>query len=378
MTNPTRPTADTESMSNGADEVLGGFAAALRAGGVPVTADRTQVFLRSCAAVGAASRTGVYWAGRATLCTGPDDLSRYDAVFAAWFGAQAPGPVAVPPAGGRVPEADLAAANGRDAGDTGAVVRAVASSDEVLRHRDLATLGPSERAAVARLFAGLRARPPLRRSARRVSARRGEVDGRRTLRDQLRRGGEPARLRRRTRSRRPRRVVVLVDVSGSMAPYADSLLRWAHVVTNGNRSGTEVFTIGTRLTRVTPALRLRDSEAALHAAGETVPDWSGGTRLGETIRAFLDRWGQRGLARGAVIVILSDGWERGDSAHLAAQMRRLRRLAHRVVWVNPHQGKAGYLPVQSGIVAALPAVDEFLAGHSLATFERALRVVADA
>jgi hypothetical protein len=139
-----------------------------------------------------------------------------------------------------------------------------------------------------------------------------------------------------------------------------------------------VFTIGTRLTRVTPAMRLRDSEAALQAAGETVPDWSGGTRLGETIRAFLDRWGQRGLARGAVIVILSDGWERGDSAYLAAQMRRLRRLAHRVVWVNPHQGKAGYLPVQSGIVAALPAVDEFLAGHSLATFERALQVVADA
>ncbi len=361
-----------------ADEVLAGFAAALRAGGLPVTADRTQAFLRGCAAVGADRRAGVYWAGRATLCAGSDDFSRYDSVFAAWFDARPPSPAQPAATTRRVAEADLESGEDGEEADGSAVVRAAASAVEVLRHRDLASLSPMERAAVARLFAGLRARPPLRRSARRAPARRGEVDVRRTLREELRRGGEPAQLRRRARSRRARRVVVLVDVSGSMAPYADSLLRWAHVVTHGNPGRTEVFTVGTRLTRVTPAMRLRAGEQALQAAGEAVPDWSGGTRLGESLQAFLDRWGQRGLARGAVIVVMSDGWERGDSAQLGAQMRRLHRLAHRVVWVNPHQGKLGYLPVQSGIVAALPSVDHFIAGHSLATFEQALRVVADA
>ena len=373
----------TATARHGADEVLAGFAAALRAGGVPVTPDRTQAFLRGCAALGADDRAGVYWAGRGTLCAGPDDLARYDSVFGAWFGAPAlgaPAPTApTAPDIRRFAEADLlGGADLEAAGDDTPDVRAAASAVEVLRRRDLATLSPSDRAAIARLFGGLRARPPLRRSARRVPARHGEVDVRRTLREELRRGGEPARLRRRARSRRPRRVVVLVDVSGSMGAYADSLLRWAHVLTSSNRTGTEVFTVGTRLTRVSPALRLRDGEAALQAAGEIVPDWSGGTRLGEALQAFLDRWGQRGLARGAVVVVMSDGWERGDSAQLAVQMQRLHRLAHRVVWVNPHQGKPDYLPVQSGIVAALPFIDDFIAGHSLATFEQALQVVADA
>ncbi len=137
----------------------------------------------------------------------------------------------------------------------------------------------------------------------------------------------------------------------------------------------EVFTVGTRLTRITPAMRLRDPDRAIIAAGETVPDWSGGTRLGETLRIFLDRWGQRGLARGAVVVVFSDGWERGDAGLLGTQMRRLHALAHRVVWVNPHVGKAGYQPVQQGIVAALPFVDDFVAGHSLATFAELVEVV---
>ncbi len=139
-----------------------------------------------------------------------------------------------------------------------------------------------------------------------------------------------------------------------------------------------MFTVGTRLTRVTRAMRMRDPERAIVAAGETVPDWSGGTRLGETLRIFLDRWGQRGLARGAVVVVFSDGWERGDAALLGEQMRRLHRIAHRVVWVNPHVGKDGYLPVQQGIVAALPYVDDLVAGHSLATFADLIEVVAHA
>jgi uncharacterized protein with von Willebrand factor type A (vWA) domain len=136
--------------------------------------------------------------------------------------------------------------------------------------------------------------------------------------------------------------------------------------------------MGTRVTRLTRAMRLREVDKAIVAAGETVPDWSGGTRLGEGLKAFLDRWGQRGLARGAVVVVFSDGWERGDAVLLGEQMARLHRLAHRVVWVNPHKGMAGYLPVQQGMAAALPHVDDFVAGHSLAAFRKVLEVIRDA
>jgi uncharacterized protein with von Willebrand factor type A (vWA) domain len=146
----------------------------------------------------------------------------------------------------------------------------------------------------------------------------------------------------------------------------------------GHGGVVETFTVGTRLTHVTRALRQRDAERALVAAGETVPDWSGGTRLGETLRIFVDRWGQRGLARGAVVVVFSDGWERGDPGLLAGQMERLHRVAHRVVWVNPHRGKAGYEAVQQGVLAVLPHVDEFVAGHSLATYAELAEVVSRA
>jgi uncharacterized protein with von Willebrand factor type A (vWA) domain len=362
-----------------ADEVLAAFALAVRAAGVPVTLDRSQAFLRAAAVLGADEQSNVYWAGHATLCANADELQRYDAVFAAWFSGQTP-------SHGRgresLTQSRQAPLDDEQAGGEGdrseVVVRATASSAEVLRHRDVAELTKAERAHLARLFATLRAAPPERISARRRPSTRGEVDGRRTLRGQLRNGGEPSTLEFRRRAVCNRRVVVLIDVSGSMGPYADSLLRWAHLVTSVNRSRTEVFTIGTRLTRVTGAMRVRDGEDAVKAAGEAVPDWSGGTRLGEVMQAFLDRWGQRGVARGAVVVVMSDGWERGDSALLREQMRRLHRLAHRVVWVNPHQGKDGYLPVQGGIVAALPYIDDFVAGHSLATFEEALEVVARA
>jgi uncharacterized protein with von Willebrand factor type A (vWA) domain len=362
-----------------ADEVLASFAVALRAAGVPVTMDRTQAFLSAVAAVGADDQSAVYWTGRATLCSCLDDLTRYDQLFLAWFGGQGLTPAKPRESLRRVAQADLTGDDDTgEGGDSDTMIQATASSTEVLRHRDVAELSPAERAEMNRLFGTLRPIAPRRTSPRRRPTRRGEIDARRTLREELRHGGEPARLRHRGRSTRARRVVVLVDVSGSMGPYADSLLRWAHVVTTANRARTEVFTVGTRLTRVTRAMQLRDGDKALEAAGQTVPDWSGGTRLGEGLQAFLDRWGQRGVARGAVVVILSDGWERGDSVQLGEQMRRLHRLAHQVVWINPHQGKPGYAPVQGGIVAALPFVDAFVAGHSMATFERALEVIADA
>ena len=263
---------------------------------------------------------------------------------------------------------------GADGTDDDAAVHATASATEVLRHRDVATLTSGERARLAALFAGLRPRSPRRPTSRHTPSRRGVVDARRTLRSQLRRMGEPGPIAWRRRGSRPRRVVLLVDVSGSMSGYADALLRLAHTYASTGLP-VEVFTLGTRLTHVTRALRQRDPDRALVACGEVVPDWSGGTRLAEGLRAFLEQWGRRGMARGAVVVVFSDGWERDAPEALGEQMRRLRALAHRVVWVNPHRGKAGYQPVQQGIVAALPHVDDFVAGHSLAAFEELVEVV---
>jgi uncharacterized protein len=232
---------------------------------------------------------------------------------------------------------------------------------------------------MASLFDLLRPRSPGRRTRRRAPWHRGEIDAERTMRRTLQRMGEPAEIAWRRRTTRPRRLVLLIDVSGSMSPYADALLRLAHRFEASIKPGlTEVFTVGTRLTRVTRALRVRDADQAIIAAGRTVPDWSGGTRLGETLQIFLDRWGQRGCARGAVVVVFSDGWERCDPTLLGQQMERLQRLAHRVVWVNPHRGKAGYEPVQQGVVAALPHCDDFVAGHSLATFAELTEVVSRA
>ena len=370
---------DTDPPMRGGDEILLAFARALRAGGVPVTQDRTHDFLAASAELGADDPAAVRIAGRATLCARPDDLSRFDEVFEAFFNARDGLPRPRP---STVSEPDVSPLPFED-GEEGEteqadeVVRAAASAAEVLRHRDVASMSAAEKYRLAAMFATLRPRAPLRRTARHQRWHRGQVDASRTLRSSLRRLGEPSQIEWRRRGRRPRRVVLLVDVSGSMSSYADALLRLAHRLTQG--IGTvETFTIGTRVTHVTRAMRIRDTERALVAAGDTVPDWSGGTRLGETVRFFLDRWGQRGMARGAVVVVFSDGWERGDAALLGEQMARLRRIAHRVVWVNPHRGKDGYEAVQQGVVAALPYLDDFVAGHSLATYAELVEVIADA
>lgn len=372
----------------GPDDVLAdlvAFTRLLARAGLPVTTDRVIAYLEALRLVDLASEVAVYWAGRLTLCADPDDVARYDQAFAAWFSSD-PRDQRMGRAGPPAPRAATIAAlsdppPGSSTGDEEEEtpeLRVAATGEEVLRERDMAELTIAEREHLRALLALLRPDPPRRRARRRKAARRGEPDPGRTLRAALRTGGEVTGLARRARRVRPRRVVLLLDVSGSMSPYADALLRFAHVVTRRTPQAVETFTLGTRLTRVTRELRQRDPERAIGDAGRAIPDWSGGTRLGEVLQAFLDRWGQRGVARQAVVVVFSDGWERGGTELLGEQCRRLARLAHRVVWVNPHAGKRGYEPIQGGIAAALPHVDRLLAGHSLATLQELTEVLSHA
>jgi hypothetical protein len=358
------------------DTVLG-FARTLRHAGVTASPDRVEAMLAALGSLDVLDPTDVYWAGRLTLCGSPDDLDRYDAAFAAYFAGEAPR--APRPSARTQPQpaitAPLEPGSGQDDDTDISDLATQASADEVLRHRDVAEMSLAERDHLRRLFALLRPATPMRPARRRRPSPRGAVHPGRTVRRALRDGGEVTRLLHRRRRPRPRRVVLLIDVSGSMSPYADALLRFAHAAVRARPASTEVFTIGTRLTRVTREMRLRDPDKALAASGSAIPDWSGGTRLGEVLKAFLDRWGQRGTARGAVVVVCSDGWERGGTELLAEQMVRLRRLAHSVVWVNPHKGRTGYEPLTGGMVAALPSVDHFVSGHSMAAFEQLTGVI---
>ncbi len=357
-----------------------GLARTLRAAGVAASPDRVAELVRCLGVLNPARRSDVYWCGRFTLCAGPADFDRYDRAFRAFFD-------------GEVTRGDT-----RRTTATRAVVRtalvdrqalpadgeetqpspltAGASATEVLRERDVTALTDTERREVERLLAVLRLPGQARRSRRMRPANRGPVDRPRTVRAALRGGDDPQQLLRHRARRRPRRVVLLIDVSGSMSAYAMALLRFAHAAARRGDVPTEVFTLGTRLTRVSSELRVRDPDAAMAAVAGAVPDYSGGTRLGVLVKEFCDRWGQRGMARGAVVVILSDGWERGDPTVLGEQMARLSRLAHRVVWANPLKGRHGYEPLTAGMLAALPHVDDFVAGHSLAALERLARVVA--
>jgi uncharacterized protein with von Willebrand factor type A (vWA) domain len=359
------------------DTVLG-FARTLRAAGVAASPDRVEAMLAALGSLDVLHTRDVYWAGRLTLCAGPDDLDRYDAAFTAWFAGERPRPVRPAPPEREILSAMAPLTDGSGEGEESADTEQLAvqaSAAEVLRHRDVAELTVTEREHLRRLFALLEPASPMRPARRRRPSPVGAVHPARTVRRALRDGGEVTRLMHRRAAPRPRRVVLLVDVSGSMSPYADALLRFAHAAVRARPSSTEVFTIGTRLTRVTREMRLRDPDRALAASGSAIPDWSGGTRLGEVLKAFLDRWGQRGMARGAVVVVCSDGWERGGTELLGEQMARLRRLAHSVVWVNPHKGREGYEPLTGGMQAALPAIDHFVSGHSLAAFEELTGVI---
>lgn len=356
------------------------LATGLRSQGVAVAVRSSVACAEALAAVGLARREHLYWAGRATLIHRPEDRPVYDRVFAAIVDGTmtwaAPPPV---PAPGLLlvdeqtdddgEPRDGAGEPERDDEREAALLRH--SRLEALRHADLAACSDAERAELHRVITRLRVPVSTRRTRRlRPDGRGDRLDLRATVAAALRTQGEPLRLHRRGPAVRPRRLVLLVDVSGSMEPYARALLRFAHAAVSSRGTGrVETFTLGTRVTRVTRSLTTRDPDQALTLAGDSIPDWCGGTRLGEALARFCDEWGVRGLARGAVVVILSDGWDRGDPAAVAEAMARLRRVAHHIVWVNPLRAAPGYQPVARGMAAALPFVDTFVAGHSLAALE---------
>lgn len=378
---PTAPGA----LASPPERIAVAFARLLRAAEIDVPVGSVATFVEALRRVGVTDRDAVYWAGRATLVSRPEDQDLYDRAFRVfWDGVHATDRLPPPP-----PEPITLVTDDDEDGEAaaddevhsvdGPVVHVRWSRSEVLRHKDFAECSDDELDELHRLMSGLRLVTETRPSRRLVRSRRrrGRPDLGRTVRRALATGGEPIRREFRQVSRRPRRLVLLLDVSGSMEPYARALLRFAHASVAG-RTRVEAFTIGTRLTRVTRELSSRDPDAALGAASASVEDWSGGTRLGETLRQFNDEWGVRGLARNAVVVVLSDGWDRGDPDELGTEMARLHRVTHRLVWVNPLKHTAGYAPLARGMAAALPHVDDFVEGHDLDSLERLARRIAAA
>src|SRR5881392_3898077 len=366
------------------------FGRDLRARGVPVGTGRIVTFLRAVASLGLVDRASLYWAGRVSLVASRPDLDTYDVAFDAWYRSLAPSdaeltielslPTEVPdvaegPEGLRV-EIPATAGSWRSAheeeepepGDESSI-RIVASGVEVLRAKSFADLTEEERHRVASMIDDLTVRAPVERTRRTRPASKGSAfDIRRTLRRSLRTQGEPFERSYRERRSRTRPLVLILDISGSMAPYARALLQFGYAAMAAGRR-VEVFCFGTRLTRVTRTLRAKDPDRAMREIGKLVEDGEGGTRIGESLKALLDGWSQRAALRGAVVVLCSDGLERGDPALLRAQMARLRRLAHRVVWANPLKGSPRYEPLARGMAAALPSVDVFLSGHNLESLE---------
>lgn len=345
------------------------LAGALRTAGVPVGTGQVTVLARAAPLVPG----DLYWAARATLVTRPEDIPTFDRVFAEVLG------VASAPVARTRRERHTIRGTPFDA-VSGARVdgtppqTSVASPEEVLRRTSFAACGEQELARLARLMERMRLHAPRRRTRRRHASRRGEPDLRRTLRRAFRTGGEPLDRAWRRRRLRRRRVVLVIDVSGSMNAYARGLLLFAHAALRGE-PGWEAFVFGTRLTRVTRMLDHGTADEALARASSEDTDWDGGTRIGASVRQLLID--HAGLMRGAVVVLLSDGLDVGDPELLRAQMRRLHRLAHRVVWLNPLKQNPEYAPLARGMAAALPSVDVFASGHDLASLESVAAVIAE-
>ncbi|MGZ4673005.1 MAG: vWA domain-containing protein [Ilumatobacteraceae bacterium] len=362
------------------------FGDRLHAAGIPVTPERSGRFAAALDLTSPATYDDIYWAARVTLISGHEQLDQFDRMFARYFGeladqAEARGDPGATSARGRPQQRSSestddgrgAAGVGRsgedrrfgdDEGVEGETLAMTASGDEHLHRADYAALTPSELVTLRMLMARMRVAPPSRTRRRTHRSPTGtRLDMRATIRRSQRTGGDPVEQILRRRTTRPRRLVLLADISGSMEPYARAYLQLLHCAAGG--ANAETFVFATRLTRLTKQLRIRNPNVALQRAAASAPDWAGGTRLGDALKAFNDGWGRRGLARGAVLLIVSDGWDAGDPSVVAEQMARLSRLAYRVVWVNPRKQSSSYQPLVGGMAAALPHVDAFISGHSL-------------
>jgi uncharacterized protein len=353
----------------------------LREAGLEVGPGRVSDALRALDQVDLTHRDDVYWSLRQTLVARHDDLDTFDRAFAAWFeraptvGSSRSQEEAQPRLELVVGHAAKADTND-DASPRDEEEMAGWSADEVLRHKDFAALNAQEQAHVRAAIARIAAQRPRRITRRSRPNRRGrELDLRALVRKSLATGGEPIERAFRARVEAPRKLVVLCDVSRSMEPYARALLLFVHAVIRSGQ-GAEAFAFGTRLTRLTPSLRSADPEHAVTEAAKHVIDWSGGTRIGASLKQFNDEWGRRALTRGAVVVIVSDGWEREDPELVRREMAKIGRAAYAVVWVNPLKGHPDYQPLAGGMRAALPHVDRFLAGQNLSDLEQLAEVLA--
>jgi uncharacterized protein with von Willebrand factor type A (vWA) domain len=367
------------------DRLAVSFVRALRQAGITVPVGSAVSYYQALGELDIERRASLYWAGRATLVRRPEDIAVYDRTFAEFFTGIRLQDLTVP-----TPPVEVQLAFDEDEGDEpppsdeepvdrDAITLQVRwSGVETLRHKDFALCSSEELDEARRLMTDLRLVGARRRSRRWKKAKGSDItrlDLRRTVRHALRASGEPMRRAYQTHGERPRRLVLLLDVSGSMEPYSRAFLRFVHAAVVG-RTKVEAFALGTRLTRMTRELQTHDPDEALDRAARAVLDFSGGTRLGDTLRRFNDQWGVRGMARGAIVVILSDGWDRGDPEALAEEMQRLSRVAFRVIWVNPLKASPGYAPLAKGMAAALPHVDVFIEGHSLASLEELAQVIA--
>ena len=356
------------------------FGRVLREVGLEVGPGRVADALRGLDEVDLTRQEDVYFTLRQTLVARQDELDLFDRAFRAWF-LRAPvlPPVRTtdrPAEQQKIGESLSDASGGEQDEEMGDPLELGASGHELLRDKDFAEMTPDEYRRVRRLIAAIAESRPLRASRRRRSDPRGDrLDMRRLIRASLRTGGDPVDRPYRARKEVPRKLVVLCDVSGSMDAYARALVLFLHAAV-GSGPGVEAFAFGTRLSRLTPELGTRDPEAALEKCTEAVTDWGSGTRIGASLKEFNDLYGKRALSRGAVVVIVSDGWERQDPELVGREMARLARAAYAVIWVNPLKGNPEYQPLAGGMRAALPYIDRFLSGHNLRSLEELAAVLA--
>ncbi len=357
-----------------------GFVQLLRIVGVQVSSGQALDLVRALEYAPLTVREDFRAAARCTLISRREDLPQFEAAFAFFWRSPSSDPLMMalpllklPPRNLRLPRPKRENEGGEGEGEEREEqigLTLVYTSGETLRSKDFGAFTHEEVEAARELLKKLRWRLAPRRTRRTRPTPRGRrIDMRNVLRRNMRYGGEPLILPHKEVRTRPRPLVVLCDISGSMDRYSRILLQFVHTISNGLQD-VEAFVFGTRLTRITRMLRERDIDEAVAAVSKQVVDWSGGTRIGETLKQFNYQWGRRVLGRGPVVLLISDGWDRGDAKLLGREIARLQHSCHRLIWLNPLLGSPNYQPLTLGMQAALPYVDDFLPVHNLLSIEQ--------